>query len=133
MNEKKLISNVNDLNKYKEYNKIYIPENYNKNTYDYYINGNNIRIITNNNCYTQYNTTYCDIYEYNIENNLISRTYNGNANPNLIEIDRQYITSDINYSNHIRQVYIQDKLTFLAIIGIGIIFAILVSKEMRLR
>lgn len=132
MNEN-LIRNQNDITKYKEYNKIYIPIEYINTQYRYYENGNYIRIVTNNNCYTQYNTTYCDVYDYNIERNLISKTYTGNNNPNLVEIDKQYITSDINYSPHIRQIYIQNKMTMGLILLIGIIFAILLSKELRLK
>lgn len=132
MNEE-LIRNQNDITKYTQYNKIYIPIEYNNSNYRYYENGNYIRIVTNNNCYTQYNTTYCDIYDYNVERNLISKTYTGNNNPNLVEIDRQYVTSDINYSTHIRQVYIQNKMTLGIVLLIGIMFAILLSKELRLK
>ena len=132
MNEE-LIRNQNDITKYTQYNKIYIPIEYNNSNYRYFENGNYIRIVTNNNCYTQYNTTYCDIYDYNIERNLISKTYTGNNNPNLVEIDRQYVTSDINYSTHIRQVYIQNKITLGIVLLIGIMFAILLSKELRLK
>lgn len=131
MNE--IIRNQQDINNYKQYNKIYIPNEYNNTNWKYYENGNYIRIVTNNNCYTQYNTTYCDIYDYNVERNLISKTYTGNNNPNLVEIDKQYVTSDINYSTHIREIFIQDKITMLGVIAIGILFAILLSKELRLK
>lgn len=131
--KEELIRNKNDIEKYTQYNKIYIPQEYNKENYRYFEDGDYIRIITNENCYTQYNTTYCNIYDYNVEKNLISKTYTGNNNPNLVEIDRQYISSDINYSPHIRQIYIQNKVSIGMILAIGIIFAILLSKEMRLR
>ena len=132
MNEN-LIRNQNDIQKYTQYNKIYIPIEYNNTQYRYFENGNYIRIITNRNCYTQYNQTYCDIYDYNVERNLVSKTYTGNNNPNLVEIDYQYISSDINYSPHIREVYIQNKITLGIVLLIGIMFAILLSKELRLR
>ena len=131
--QEELIRNQQDINKYKEYNKIYIPNEYNNTNYRYFENGNYIRIVTNNNCYTQYNNTYCDIYDYNVERNLISKTYTGNSNPNLVEIDRQYVTSNINYSPHIREIYIQNKMTIGIVLLIGIVFAIFLSKELRLK
>ena len=51
------------------YNKIYIPDSYINNNWNYTYSGNDIVIITNQNCYQNYNTTYCDCYTYNIENN----------------------------------------------------------------
>lgn len=131
--KEELIRNQNDIEKYTQYNKIYVPKEYNKDNYRYFEDGEYIRIVTNENCYNQYSTTYCNTYDYNVERNLISKNYQSNANPNLVEIDRQYITSDINYSEHIRQIYIQNKVTLGMILAIGIIFAILLSKEMRLR
>lgn len=127
----KIIKNQNDINKYKDLNKIYIPEEYNKQNYRYYENGNYIRIVTNENCYTQYNTTYCNIYDYNIERNLISTTYTGNANPNLIEIERQYITSDINYSDRIVTRFYQDKSIIMIMFILGIVLAKLMLKGSR--
>ena len=59
-----MIQNENDILKFKDYNKLYIPQEYNNENYQYKINNNNILIITNNNCYTQYSSTYCDCYYY---------------------------------------------------------------------
>lgn len=126
-----LIKNTNDINNYKDINKIYIPQEYNNNNFRYFENGNYIRIVTNRNCYTQYNTTYCDVYDYNIERNLISITYQGNANPNLVEINKQYISSDINYSDRIVTRFYQDKSILLLMFILGIVFAKLIMKGSR--
>lgn len=43
----------------------YLPTEYINQNYKYTINGDNIRIYTNNNCYQNYNSTYCDcLYIY---------------------------------------------------------------------
>lgn len=43
----------------------YLPSQYINSSYHYTISNDSIRIYTNNNCYTQYNSTYCDcLYVY---------------------------------------------------------------------
>ena len=57
----------------------YLPTEYINSNYKYTSNGESIRIYTNNNCYQNYNSTYCDcIYVY----------------PNL-----DYLTSEISSCN----------------------------------
>lgn len=124
-----MINNNNDITEYTNYNKIYIPNNYNNQNYSYRINGDNILIITNNNCYTNYNTTYCDCNTYNYKNNVVSETYACNTNNNNPTIAYTSITSDINYSEHIRNIFIQDKGILLIIIIVGLLFAKLLLTE----
>lgn len=123
-----MITNQEDLTKYTNENKIYIPTTYKNQNYTYKINGDYITIITNNNCYTNYNTTYCDCYMYNFENNLISNGYSCSTNNNNPTIAYNYISDDINDSKYIREKYIEDKSIIIYMIGIGIIFAILLMK-----
>ena len=52
---------------YKEYNKIYMPSEYINNNYKYTISGDEITIITNNNCYNNYNnydSSYNTLYNH---------------------------------------------------------------------
>lgn len=126
-----MIENTNDINKYTQMDKIYIPSNYINSNYSYRFNNNFIDIITNNNCYTNYNTTYCDCYRYEYKNNVISNVYTCSTNNSNASIDFTYITSDINYSSAIREKFIQDKLILIGIFIIGIIFAILLTKERK--
>lgn len=126
-----MITNNEDIVKYTEMNKIYIPSQYVNSNYSYRFNGDFIDIITNVNCYSQYNTTYCNCYRYNWKTNVISDTYSCSTNNNNPVINYNYITSDINYSESIREKYIQDKMLYIGIFIIGIIFAILLTKERK--
>lgn len=126
-----MITNSNDITKYTEMNKIYIPSDKINSNYSYRFNGDFIDIITNQNCYSQYSTTYCDCYRYNYKENVMSQTYTCSTNSNNPIINYQLITSDINYSSAIREKYIQDKMIYIGIFIIGIIFAILLTKERR--
>lgn len=40
----------------------YLPSNMINSNYKYTASNDYIRVYTNNNCYTQYNSTYCDCY-----------------------------------------------------------------------
>ena len=40
----------------------YLPSNFINTNYKYTISNDYIRVYTNNNCYTNYNSTYCDCY-----------------------------------------------------------------------
>lgn len=124
-----MIQNQNDITTYTNKDKIYIPTNYKNQNYTYKINGDYITIITNNNCYQNYNTTYCDTYYYNYKLNLISQVYSSSTNNNNPTISYEKITDDINYSDHIRNIFIQDKGIVLLMLIIGIIFAIFLTKE----
>lgn len=126
-----MITNQEEITKYTNENKIYIPTQYKNQNYTYKINGEYITIITNQNCYTNYNTTYCDCYMYNYENNLISNSYSCSTNNNNPTIGYSYISDNINDSKYIREKYMQDKSIILIMLGIGIIFAILLMKGRR--
>lgn len=120
-----MITNDKDINEYKNFNKLYIPENYNNSNWSYRFNGDYIYIITNQGCYTQYSSTYCNCYMYNYKNNVMSETYTCNTNNSNPIIAYSNITSDINYSTYIKDNFIQDKSLILGMFILGIIFAIL--------
>jgi len=128
-----MITNQNDIDKYIQTNKIYIPQNYNNSYYSYRFNSDNyIYIITNQNCYTQYNTTYCDCYNYNYKENVVSQAFTCNTNSNNgYIIPYESITSNINYNDRIVERFIQDKGIIIGMFIIGIIIAILLTKESR--
>ena len=126
-----MITNQEEITKYTNENKIYIPTQYKNQNYTYKINGDYITIITNNNCQTNYNTTYCTCYYYNYKNNLMSDSYSCSTNNNNPSISYSLISNDINDSIYIRNRYIEDKSIMFFIIGIGIIFAILLMKGRR--
>lgn len=126
-----MITNSNEISKYEEMNKIYIPSNKVNSNYIYRFNGNFIDIITNENCYNQYNTTYCDCYRYEYKNNVMSSVFTCSTNSSNPVIAYTYITSDINYSQAIREKYIQDKIIYFGIFIIAIIFAIFLTKERK--
>lgn len=109
---------------------IYIPKEYIDQNWSYRISGETIIITTNNQCYTQYNNTYCNCYTYLIKEDLMSDVYSCNiANNSTQTINVAKITSDPNYSNKIRNDYIQQNIIWIGVFIIGIVFAILLTKE----
>ena len=126
-----MITNQDDLVNYTGMDKIYIPNDKINQNYSYRFNGDYIDIITNNNCYTNYNQTYCDCYRYNYKNNVMSNTYQCSTSSNNPSINFQLISNDINYSEIIRERFIQDKGILIAMVILGLIFAILLTKERK--
>lgn len=87
--------------------RIYMPSSFINNNYIYFYNNNTITINTRQNCYQQYNTTYCDCFNVLIDNNYIptntyacSTTYNNN----IIGVDK--LTNDIFYYKNIHTIFI---------------------------
>lgn len=116
---------------YESYNKIYIPEDYVNQNNKYTLENDTITIITNNNCTTNYNTTYCDCYRYNAKYNLITQSYSCNRNPSNYIIDNNQITTDINYSPRITEKYTNDYIIYFGTIIIAIILTILFKRNSR--
>ena len=125
------IINENDLKSYTNLNKIYIPNDYINESYSYYFNGDYINIITNNDCYTQYNSTYCSCYQYNRENNVVSESYSCNISSNLPKISNESITNDINYSNSLKTAYLGNTGIYLLMFVVALLFASLLLKERK--
>ena len=123
------IINSNDLDDYKKLDKIYIPQNYNNSNYTYILNDDFITIKTNLSCRTQYSSTYCTCYQYNYTNNIITSPYECSINNSTQIIPYSSITSDINYSSHIKSQYYSDTLIFLIMLILGLLFALFLTKE----
>ena len=127
-----MISNQNEITEYTGKNKIYIPSNYVNQNYTYRFNGDYIIIVTNQNCYQNYNTTYCDCRSYNYKNNIVSEAYACSTSSNNTQIiSYSSISTDINDSLYIREVYEQDKIIGIGIFILGLIFAIFLTKERK--
>lgn len=127
-----MIKNHNDLTNYSNYNKIYIPSDYINSNYQYRISNDYILIVTNNNCYSQYSSTYCDCYYYDKDNNLISNSYTCNQNSSSsILIPFNSITNDINYSNYLTNRFYLDKSLVIIMFILAFVFAKLLLGERR--
>lgn len=109
-----MIETNEEIEEYKEHNKIYIPQNEYDEYSIFYMKEDNIII---QNC--ENNICYCK--EYNPKYNIISELYTCN-NVAYATIENQYITSDINNSIKITNDYIKE----IGIIGITFIGAILI-------
>lgn len=121
-----MINNEEVIKKYKEDSKIYIPEEMINDNYKYVIDsGDNITIITNKNCYTNYNNEYCDCYKYNLRHNIISQGNACNRNQTNGIISREYITNDINNSERITRDYVNNyEISFLILISALILVSV---------
>lgn len=123
------ISNEKDILDYKNLDKIYIPTDLLNDNYSYRFNGDYINIITNNSCYNQYNSTYCTCYMYNMKNNVSSEGYSCNISSNLPVIPIEKITDDINYSNTLKNTYLNNTTIYLLMFILAILFAKFLLKE----
>lgn len=126
-----MIENTNEQNKYKNINKQYIPQGYINNNWIYQYNGDYVHIITDQQCYTNYNVQYCNCINYNWKTNVMEILYQCRRSEQYSSLDTQSLTSDINYSETITNYYVKDKSMQIGIIIIGIIFAILLLKERK--
>lgn len=127
-----MIKNLNETIEYEEYhNKIYIPYEYYNENYKYTLNGDEITIISNLNCRTQYQTTYCTCYKYNERYNVITEGYECNNNPSSYILNQASISTDINDSYRITRDYINEKTIGMGIIIIAILFVATMKKNSR--
>ena len=124
-----MINGNETTTKWEQDNKIYVPTTYNNQNYKYTISGDEITIITNNNCYTNYNTTYCDCYRYNERYNILTESYSCNSNPNNYIIDNDYISSDINDSYRITRDYSNYYVIMIGIIVIVLLFSNIMKRN----
>lgn len=116
---------------YSKYNKIYIPNEYINENYKYTINQDEITIITNENCYTNYNNQYCDCRKYNERYNIITETYQCNRNPSSNILNSNQFTSDVNYSERITNKYKEEYIILYGIVIIALLLIITIKKNSR--
>lgn len=125
-----MIKNENQKIEYSKYNKIYLPNEYINENYKYTITGDEITIITNENCNTNYNE-YCDCMKYNEKYNIITERYQCNRNPNNYILSNNQFTSDVNYSTRITNEYKNEYIILYGIVIIALLFIITVKKNSR--
>lgn len=124
--------NGENITKYKAKNKIYIPTELLDEDYQYTINNNEITIYTNENCYTSYNTTYCDCYRYNEQYNI--KTYNYSCNVGNIgnyRLSYQSLSDNINDSLRITRDYMNDYIILFLTMILGIMIVSMFKSNSR--
>lgn len=126
-----MIKNEEQKIEYAKYNKIYIPSEYINENYKYTINQDEITIITNENCETNYNSQYCDCIRYNEKYNIITNRYQCNRNPNNYVLSSNQLTDDINYSERITNQYKNEYIILYGIVIIALLFIIMTKKNSR--
>lgn len=96
--------------------KTYLPSESINSNYHYSVSGDNYLIRTNNNCYTQYSTTYCDCYYIYPKNDYIKselQTCNYNSGT---WVNSNQFTSDYWYRLDIASILIIFTILFVFII-----------------
>ena len=126
-----MIKNEEQITEYKEYNKIYVPTEYINENYKYTINQDEITIITNENCVTNYNSQYCDCMRYNEKYNIVTNRYQCNRNPSNYVLSSNQLTDDINYSMRIANQYKNEYIILYGIVIIALLFIIMTRKNSR--
>lgn len=126
-----MIKNEEQKIEYSKYNKIYIPNEYINEEYKYTISGDEVTIITNENCYTNYNNQYCDCRKYNEKYNIITEKYQCNRNTSNYILNSNQFTSDINYSTRITNEFKSNYIILYGIVIIALLFIITVRKNSR--
>lgn len=123
--------NGENITRYETKNKIYIPTTYLNQNYRYTLNNNEITIITNNNCYTNYNSTYCDCYRYNEMYNVITESYSCNSNPGNYELAFTSLSDNLNDSYRITRDFTNDYNILIGIVLIAIGVVLTFKKNSR--
>ena len=126
-----MINNIEQKSEYKQYNKIYIPTEYINENYKYTISNDEITIITNENCYTNYNNQYCDCIKYNEKYNIKTETYQCNRNPSNYILNSNQLTDDVNYSYRITNDFKNNYIILYGIVIIALLFIITMKKNSR--
>lgn len=77
----------------------YLPSDYINSNYSYVISSDYYQVRTNNNCYQNYTTTYCDCYNIYFNNDyIVSGAYSCNVNSNVNGIlSSSYFTDNFYY------------------------------------
>ena len=110
--------------------KMYLPSDYIDSNYLYDLNSNYITIRTDNNCYTQYNTTYCDCFRvYPQYNYITSNLYSCSFSNSQYYSSYTEFSSDVFNMPNISNVFI----TYFIIIFILVYILMSMWKAFRKR
>lgn len=94
----------------------YLPEELLKSNWEYFYNNNYYIVRTNNNCYTNYNTQYCDCINVFVNNHYLqSSTYSCSTPNTQYKLNFSTFTSDFYYRSDIDSILI----TFAIIVCFG--------------
>lgn len=126
-----MINDIEQKSEYKQYNKIYIPTEYINENYKYTISNDEITIITNENCYTNYNNQYCDCIKYNEKYNIKTEVFQCNRNPSNYILNSNQLTDDVNYSYRITNDFKNNYIILYGIVIIALLFIITMKKNSR--
>ncbi len=75
----------------------YLPADLINSNFKYTVSNGIIRVITNNNCYQNYNSTLCDCYDVYLNNDyLVSNSFSCNYNPSSFLSSNKF-TDDFYY------------------------------------
>lgn len=100
----------------------YLPSDYINNSYRYVLSDDHIRIITNENCYTQYNNTYCNCFDiYPRYDYITSGTSSCNINTTFV--DSSQFNSDWHYRPDAHNIIMY--ASFYIVLTIFILFTLL--------
>lgn len=95
----------------------YLPDQLLNQNYQYYYNNNYFIVRTNNNCYTNYNTQYCDCFNVFQNNNyLVSNSYSCSTPSQQYQIAYNKFTNDKWYRNDLPDVLITFFILFIFMI-----------------
>lgn len=126
----KIINNT-DVQEYSNFNKIYIPDEMLDSNFSYYYDDNYITIITDNNCYTQYNSTFCDCNRFILSNNVVTDSYSCNINQNLPKLNYNSLSDNINDSLTLNHLYLSNTIVYLLMFILALFFASFLIKDRR--
>lgn len=82
----------------------YIPDIYLNSNYTYYLNNHIITIRTNNNCWYQYQTQYCDCYDTDPTLNYITTNAYSCTTQNYRQLDYNKLSNNIIYRNDFNNI-----------------------------
>lgn len=85
--------------------KLYLPSQYINSNYQYFLDNNYILVRTNNNCYTQYNTTYCDCFRVFPNYNYV-RSENYSCSSGSYYITSNQLSKDIFQLPNVSNIFI---------------------------
>lgn len=102
----------------------YLPSEYIDSNYKYYSNGTYFTVRTNKNCYSNYNSTYCDcVYIYPQQDYLVSNTFSCTGSNNQ-ELSYTNFSDVVSYRLDFVNIAI---LIFLILFGMLSLFGVLCS------
>lgn len=103
------------------YYNIYLPDSLDHTNYIYRLSDDStVQIITNSNCSTSYQTTYCDCYDYFINRGVTSGPYSCNRNQNTHILARSDFGFDDTMANYQAGLFSWGNLIFV----VGVIWMI---------